>query len=469
MLTDCCGNHFCSVCIEEENGSLNFNCPECNQNDVKAIFNRKKWAKILKLQVKCSNYRSGCSWTGELGNGVDHLNPTTGDCNYIDIECTKRCGETVVKMNLADHLKYDCPKRPATCPYCKTVGEYAIINGEHQNKCPASVPCPNKCGEKGIRQATLKQHLSECPEEAVECDFHYAGCTNLVLRKHLTVHLQKNLEKHLNIQTESFLAEIEKKDEQLQQLVMEQEEQLQQLSAYHRQQIEEKDKIIEGLLKKEIREMVEEKLGEGVESLKARYSELEMNVNRLDKLSARLEREKLRYICLLHEGKHSTEIWKGKYNDKKVVIKKPTAGASSASILQEIDVLLRLRHKNIVEVYGTLTHSEPVCIVMEYLPNGTLQDYLRSNHTLLLHEEVLVCKQVALGLEYLQQKLCIHRKVGASNILLGEKLHCKLSDFSLSKFIDNHQECIPTQKDHQYQIKWCAPEVIKETGFFSKI
>ena len=314
----------------------------------------------------------------------------------------------------------------------------------------------------------MKQHRSECPEEAVECNFHYAGCTNLVLRKHLAIHLQKNLERHLNLQTESFLAEIEKKDEQLQQLVVEQEEQLQQLSALHRQQIEEKDKIIDGLLKKEIREIVEEKLGEGVESLRTRYSELEMNVNRLDKLSARLEREMLRYICLIHEGRHMTEIWKGKYNDRKVVIKKPTTGASSAPILQEFDVLLRLRHKNIVEVYGALTYSEPACIVMEYLPNGTLQNYLRSNNSLLLHEQVLVCKQVAQGLEYLQQKLCIHGKVGANNILLREKLHCKLSDFSLSKFIDNHLECIQTQKDYQYRIKWCAPEVIQERGFCLK-
>ena len=41
-------------------------------------------------------------------------------CEFVDVLCTKGCGQTVERRALDNHVKKECPKRMSTCPHCKT-------------------------------------------------------------------------------------------------------------------------------------------------------------------------------------------------------------------------------------------------------------------------------------------------------------------------------------------------------------
>ncbi|KAJ8039413.1 Fibroblast growth factor receptor 1 [Holothuria leucospilota] len=93
---------------------------------------------------------------------------------------------------------------------------------------------------------------------------------------------------------------------------------------------------------------------------------------------------------------------------------------------------------------------------MEYLPNGNLQQYLRSvisnnlycrtfKHQVmqsqLASSELLDFGiQIAKGMEFLVSKKCVHRDLAARNILLGENNICKISDFGFARDVAERQE-----------------------------
>lgn len=203
------------------------------------------------------------------------------------------------------------------------------------------------------------------------------------------------------------------------------------------------------------------------------YDELKFNLSRLYHLpsaitSPAIDEQKLEMAELIHRGKNNTEIWKGKYNSIEIAIKRPVLGASSSEILAEIHILKKLMHSNLVTMVDATTTGEPVYMVLEYMSNGNLENYLRNNNPLLLHQQVFVVKQLANGLEYLQENLCIHRRIRVDNILVGENLKCKISDFSLAVVLQNYKEEFLCEKTLKLRVKWCAPEVLKEHRFCLK-
>ncbi|GLT50264.1 hypothetical protein SLA2020_237600 [Shorea laevis] len=108
---------------------------------------------------------------------------------------------------------------------------------------------------------------------------------------------------------------------------------------------------------------------------------------------------------------------------------------------QELDILLRLRHENIVELLGYCDDGEQGAMVFEYVPNGSLQEKLhgaaeRESPVLSWRSRMTVAFQLAQALEYLHDKCTpqiVHGDIKASNILLDEHLNCKLCDFGFAK------------------------------------
>ncbi|KAL3639322.1 hypothetical protein CASFOL_017229 [Castilleja foliolosa] len=136
-------------------------------------------------------------------------------------------------------------------------------------------------------------------------------------------------------------------------------------------------------------------------------------------------------------------VYKGKLTDGRVVAVKRLYENHSRRVEQfmnEVEILARLRHQNLVSLYGcTSRYSKELLLVYEYIPNGTLADHLHGPRaepgSLSWAVRLNIAVEAASALSYLHASAVIHRDVKSSNILLDNNFTVKVADFGLSRLI----------------------------------
>ena len=150
------------------------------------------------------------------------------------------------------------------------------------------------------------------------------------------------------------------------------------------------------------------------------------------------------------------EVWEGIWNGALVAVKTlKTEIVEMKDFLAELQLVKKLRHEKLIQLYGVCTVGESVYIVTELMKNGSLLDYLQKGEGrhLKLPELINIAAQVASGMAYLEEHNYIHRKLGARNILIGEGHIFKIADLGLAHVITDDEDTTRI-----LPIKWTAPE-----------
>lgn len=140
-----------------------------------------------------------------------------------------------------------------------------------------------------------------------------------------------------------------------------------------------------------------------------------------------------------------------------------------AKFTQELAILSRVRHRNVVQFVGAVTEQPNLCVVMELMAAGTLHDAIHSRGLRLPLPRLLdVALDVANGLHYLhrQKPAIIHRDLKSQNILLDADGRCKIADFGLSRFFKQE---LATMTGQIGTPGWTAPEVFKYGSYDQKV
>ncbi|TWW62768.1 Ephrin type-B receptor 2 [Takifugu flavidus] len=172
--------------------------------------------------------------------------------------------------------------------------------------------------------------------------------------------------------------------------------------------------------------------------------------------------------------------------------------------LSEASIMGQFDHPNVIHLEGVVTKSSPVMIITEFMENGSLDAFLRTaNETtrkgfqselavgrnapfsLTIYMSLVLLKQndgqftviqlvgmlrgIASGMKYLADMNYVHRDLAARNILVNSNLVCKVSDFGLSRFLedDTSDPTYTSALGGKIPIRWTAPEAIQYRKFTS--
>ena len=135
--------------------------------------------------------------------------------------------------------------------------------------------------------------------------------------------------------------------------------------------------------------------------------------------------------------------------------------------LAEAQIMKKLRHPKLIQLYAVCTLEEPIYIITELMKNGSLLEHLQGKgRTLKMPQLIDMSAQIASGMAYLESQNYIHRDLAARNVLVGDNNIVKIADFGLARLIKEDE--YEARVGARFPIKWTAPEAANYSKFSIK-
>ncbi|MCD9638311.1 hypothetical protein HAX54_022186 [Datura stramonium] len=159
------------------------------------------------------------------------------------------------------------------------------------------------------------------------------------------------------------------------------------------------------------------------------------------------------------------EVYRAEWNGTEVAVKKfMNQDITSDALAQfkcEIEIMLRLRHPNVVLFMGAVTRPPNLSILTEFLPRGSLYKLLhRPNLQIEEKKRMRMALDVAKGMNYLHTSnpIIVHRDLKTPNLLVDKNWVVKVCDFGMSRM--KHHTFL-SSKSTAGTAEWMAPEVLR--------
>ena len=161
-------------------------------------------------------------------------------------------------------------------------------------------------------------------------------------------------------------------------------------------------------------------------------------------------------VRLVHHKLSGTKTAVKTYDKRKI-----KDSAQLKRVQQEIRLMARANHPNIVRLFETLESQHRVHLVMEYVAGGNLCQYVKLKKKLTESEARLIFQQLSHASAYLHSINVAHRDIKLENVLFGPDKIAKLTDFGFSVYT----------KDHRLKVfcgtpSYMAPEIVMRREYY---
>ncbi|KAF9162839.1 hypothetical protein DFQ26_003187 [Actinomortierella ambigua] len=179
------------------------------------------------------------------------------------------------------------------------------------------------------------------------------------------------------------------------------------------------------------------------------------------------EQASLVFLDQIGAGGYS-RVYRGRWGTRQVAIKNFHLQQSDAyigAVRHEIQTLERLRHRHIIQFYGSTYEDGQLSLIMDIAEGGSLQRAIKAQK-LDWSAKARITQEIVRGLAYIHEVGILHRDLKSSNVLLTRHFEVKLGDFALAT-VQRLMSMTTISGSLKGTVRWMAPELFSARPKYS--